>query len=467
MASRVWEKLEAFGARKAEAILQAERELALSLEVEDDSVYQQLALPTHLNLPSSHHHVTPVTTKTNAHLEAVARRAEQERESRRQVKEKAEQQAAAALQQLQQREPQDDPKETKLVTTTSAANSGKESSLTSCLARLAQRDARAKEVQQLDKTNKTIKSVKLHLSMLTNTRRDIRFRIDGTPSELGPRGVLDFVALKAPKQLESCMQVVADRIIQCASANLAVDALMRGEVNYALAYMAVILCHQRPPFVDALLGALEAACPFIQPGLKDHWEREAKAKNWSREVRKQKLGYKDESEGDDEYIFRMQTLVGFYAAMLQVSPKLLDSYLTLVGSAPVHASSVNPLGGLPEAWRWLAKTTNGNKWRWVRFLLHAFLCVGGRDISLALPQQMRKLLKVMDSKEFKAECEKSASHPGDDDRIKSFEKFISENLVAMDREGAMKPPGRFDEVDGERIFVDPRNLPEGAIVNTG
>jgi hypothetical protein len=241
---------------------------------------------------------------------------------------------------------------------------------------------------------------------------------------------------------------------------------MRGEINYGLAYLTLILCQCQPAFVEIFLGAIESACPFIRPGLKEYWEKEAQTKNWSKEMRKKKLGYKDEFEGDDNYIFRMQTLVSFYGAMLQTSPKLLESYLKMVGMSSAEVKE-NPLGGLAEAWRWLAKTVNGNKWRWTRFLIHAFICVTGRDLSLAIPKQMIKLLNLLISPDFKKTCEKSASHPQDDDRINAFEKYFKEAVRVLVEEGAMKPPGRYDEVDGERFFVDPRNLPEGAIHNTG
>jgi hypothetical protein len=340
--------------------------------------------------------------------------------------------------------------------------------LQACLKRANQRDARAKDVLNLEKNNKAVKSVKLHLSMLTNTRKDIKFRIDGTASEIGPRALLDYVATRAPKQLEATMQVLADRIVQCASANLAVDAMMRGEANYGLAYLTLLLCIARPLFTDVFKGSLEAACPFVQPGLKDYIENEAKIGNWSKEARKKKLGYKDAEEGDDEYIFRMQALTAFYAVLLTMPLKTLDNYVKFVATSQhSYAVTENPFGGLAEAWRWLAKTANGQKWRWVRFLVHSFLCIAGRDLSLAVPKQMAKLLIFFQSSGFKEASNKSASQPNDDDRIKAFENFVNESLVAIQKDGALKGPGRIDEIDGVKQWVDPRNLPEGAIVNTG
>jgi len=342
--------------------------------------------------------------------------------------------------------------------------------LEQCLERLRQRESRADMVEKLDKTNKALKNVKLFLTMLTNTKRDLRLRLDGTPSELGPRPLLDYVEKKAPQQLEAAMQVIADRIVHCATANLAIDALLRGEANFALVYMTLLICLAKPAFVEVLKGSLEAACPFVQPGLKQHLENEAKSQNWSKEMRKKKLGYREVSEGDDEYLFRMQAIIGFYSALLQTSPTLLHQYSSAMPQAGVSVSSstlINPLGGLAEAWRWLAKTLNSTKWRWTRFVVHAFLCVSGRDLSLVLPQQVQKVLILMQSEQFKRACEHSASHPNDDDRIRGFETFVNESLSTLKKLGALKGPGKMDEVDGRSVWIDPRDLPEGAIENYG
>jgi hypothetical protein len=393
---------------------------------------------------------------SNTHLQALMQRAEAERKQRekdQQAAIQAERDALAAIRK----------KEDSVI----AAAKSSEGSLSATFRRQDERAKRHDSAHTLDRNNKAIKSVKLHLRTLTNTRRDVQFRLDGTKNELGPRALLDHVASSAAKFLEPTMQVLSDLIVQNASANLAVDALKRGEANYGLAYLTLVLCHSRPVFIDYVLGALEAACPFVQPGLKDHIENEAVKHKWTKEQRRKRLGYRDE-ETDDDYVVRMQALVGFYAVLLQTTPKLIESYVRLCakGNSGNLTVTVNPFGGLGEAWRWLAKTTNSTKRRWTRFLIQSFLCVGGRELSLAVPDQMKKLLGLLGSKAFRDACEPSASHPADDDRIRGFETFIKDSLGEIASKGAMRGPGREEENadTGVKVWVDPRVLPEGAQV---
>ena len=330
----------------------------------------------------------------------------------------------------------------------------------------ARRDAHAALLASPSTTrlakNKAVTQAKLHIKMLSQTRADASARIDGTPQNIGPRALLDFVANKSPKDLEAVMHMLADKTVEVACAGTR-ESVQTGESNFALAYVSLATCERHPAYADALMAALEWACPYITPGIKDAVEVHCRAANASKHERRSLLGYADDDEAEDAYLLRMQSAVAFYAALLGASLSTVTSQVLGAHASTSSTTPPHPLGGLAAAWRWTARTTNTTKWRWTRFLLQAFLTVVGSDLSLAVPTQCMKLARLMDSKEFSAACDGSAMHPQDDDRILVFQRFCQDALAT----GAFKRPGRLanpgDSSSSE--WLDPRHLADALDTN--
>jgi hypothetical protein len=300
--------------------------------------------------------------------------------------------------------------------------------------------------------NKAVTQCKLHLGMLSGTVRDVRSRVDGAPGNMGPRALLDHVKRVAPEQAAVVMHAVAERMVRVAMSKVASDAIKHGESNFALAYSAILVSVRHPEFVLALRAAMESACPFAVPGLKQELEM-ACAQDPGLD-RRQQLGYASGEETDADYLCRMQACVAFYAALLQTRPAVLGDFDGDVNENPFC---------LAEAWRFLAGTLNGQMWRWTRFVLQAFLAVAGFELSLALGRQTHKLVRLLSSREFHAACDKSALHPDDDDRVAVF-KLVMQDALAL---GRLPRPGREGGDAAAQGWLDPRVLPPDVITNTG
>ncbi|KAH9260860.1 hypothetical protein BASA81_001327 [Batrachochytrium salamandrivorans] len=310
-------------------------------------------------------------------------------------------------------------------------------------------------VEHFEKSHsKAFSRPKLFITQLTNTRTDILDKIGAV------KQLFQQVHDKAGRdKLELAMQAIANRIVLVASSSLSIEKITRGDHHVALCYLTLLLCDKHSAlegdlFRDCLFRALERACPYVTPS----------ALKWiltdptSPPNKRALLGYVSQEEKDDDYLMRMQSLVGFYSCLLQTSGDMLQRENKLGGGGEKWE---NPLGGLPMAWKWVAATLNAPVLRWTRFLLQAFLVISGHELSRACPAQLRKLLRLLQSKEFLSKPPNSGGEGNllDADRNTSFLTFCREALG----DKTVKSPGRVE--DG--AWVDCRVLPSKAIVNVG
>jgi hypothetical protein len=231
--------------------------------------------------------------------------------------------------------------------------------------------------------------------------------------------------------------------------------------------MAVALCVNCPGFLDCLMGALCTACPYIVPGLRTAVEAHVKAN--PNVDRRMALGYED-NEKDAVYLSRMQAIISFYGALLQTNVSVLGStpYNIVPPNSPhpLHAYRPDSLEPIAQAWRWLAGTLNGTKWRWVRYLAMAFVASCGHELQHRFgADTVLKLIVVLVSPEVEAACDKGAKFPDDTDRKNVFRLYFAQ---IVDERGSIPPPGRFvkSTTEGnEGAWVDKRNLPMKASQN--
>lgn len=335
---------------------------------------------------------------------------------------------------------------------------GTNNTLQACMMRQNERKTREAMTKQLS-GHKLMSQLKVVLSQLTDTKKDLDEKCSV------PINVLNKLEASAPEKLPCGLQIIADRMVLLAASSRSYERLSQGDVQFSLVYLAHLLCIVRPEFVDVLLGSLEASCIYIQPEYINEMSQ-LLAKISDKAEKKRRLGYVDTLETDGEYLLRMQNLTAFYAGLLLVSKQdLLDNYPARQGAIPANWS--NPFHGLPQAWRWLARTLNQPLYRLSKYIVQAFLFIVGHDLAHHLPaKQVLKLFKLLQSGPFNQRAEQVIKRPDDDDRDKAFRDYVESSRDYLGKYDALPQPGRHEEEEGRQVWVNPRVLIDQASENS-